>query len=249
LGWPVGTVKSRLARGRERLAHRLVRRGLGSDEPLSSHSSAISLVPASLASGTVQAMLRFGAGRATPDIWVQSYNSARPRSGDACLGISTDESGHFELFVPPGPAYLFCRGHGKHLTIFADRDPAPFHFQKAREVTADFEEKSPTPVEFEARIRVRTVASDGPPRKERDLTGRVFDQHGLPIAGVRRTYKMEKFVSGATDRLGLFRLKGLPPGPFALVVDKSGYTDGWATIPTEAQEVELTLPSRPDSTE
>jgi hypothetical protein len=49
--------------------------------------------------------------------------------------------------------------------------------------------------------------------------------------------------------MGLFRLKGLPPGPFRIAVDKHGYTPGWATIPPEAQEVELTLPSRPDSKE
>ena len=134
-------------------------------------------------------------------------------------------------------------------SIFADRDPEPIHFQKAREVTADFLEKSPTPIEFEARIRVRTDASNGPPRKERDLTGRFFDQHGLPVTGARVSYNMEKLVSGATDRMGLFRLKGLPSGQFMLVVDKNGYIPGWATIPPEAQEVELTLPSRPDSPE
>jgi RNA polymerase sigma factor (sigma-70 family) len=190
------------------------------------------------------------------DIWVRSYNSARPRSGDACLDVNTDDRGYYELFVPPGAAYVFVgmpgtvtREHHRYLTVVADSDPEPIHFQKAREVTADFLEKSPTPIEFEARIRVRTDANNGPPRKERDLTGRIFDQHGLPVTGARVSYNMEKFVSGATDRLGLFRLKGLPPGPFALVVDKSGYTVGWATIPPEAQKVELTLPSRPDSPE
>jgi hypothetical protein len=141
------------------------------------------------------------------------------------------------------------REHHKYLTAVADRDPDPIHFQKAREVTADFQEKSPTPVEFEARIRMRTEAGDGPPRKERDLTGRIFDQHGLPVAGVRVSYNMEKLISGATDRMGLFRLKGLPPGLFMLAVGKNGYAPGWATIPPEAQEVELTLPSLPDSTE
>jgi hypothetical protein len=183
------------------------------------------------------------------DIRVDCYSSARPRSGADSLGISTDDSGSFELFVPSGAAYLYCRGHYKHLTVFADRDPDPIYFQKARELTADYGEKRPNSVEIEARLRVTTGAADGPQRKERDLTGRIFDQHGLPIAGVRVAYNMEKLVSGATDRIGLFRLKGLPPGPFMLTVGKDGYTPGWATIPSEALEVELTLPSYPDSVE
>jgi RNA polymerase sigma factor (sigma-70 family) len=190
------------------------------------------------------------------DIWVRSYNSARPRSGDACLVVTSDDRGCYELFVPPGAAYVFVgmpgtvtREHHRYLTVVADRDPEPINFQKARKVTADFQAKSPIAVELEARIRVSNGAGDGLPRKERDLTGRVFDQHGLPIAAARVTYNMEKLVSGATDRMGLFRLKGLPPGPFSLAVDKNGYTPGWATIPLEAQEVELTLPSRPDSAE
>ena len=190
------------------------------------------------------------------DIWVRSYNSARPRSGDACLVVTSDDRGCYELFVPPGAAYVFVgmpgtvtREHHRYLTVVADRDPEPIHFQKARKVTADFQAKSPIAVELEARIRVSNGAGDGLPRKERDLTGRIFDQHKVPIAGVRVSYNMEKLVSGATDRMGLFRLKGLPPGSFSLAVDKNGYTPGWATIPPEAQEVELTLPSRPDSAE
>ena len=37
------------------------------------------------------------------NISVESYNSARPRSGAASLGTTTDDSGSFELFVPPAP--------------------------------------------------------------------------------------------------------------------------------------------------
>jgi Carboxypeptidase regulatory-like domain len=81
---------------------------------------------------------------------------------------------------------------------------------------------------------------------ERDLTGRVFDRHGSPIAAVQVTYNREKVVSGATDRMGVFRLKGLPRGPFSLSVGKDGYTPGWATISAEAHEVELRLESLPD---
>jgi hypothetical protein len=102
------------------------------------------------------------------DIWVQSYNSARPRSGSAQLGSTTDDSAKFELFVPPGSADVYCRGHYKHRTVVADRDPD-------------------------------------------------------------------------------FRLKGLPLDPFNLAVVKNGYTPGWATIPFDAHEIELTLSIRPEA--
>ena len=53
-------------------------------------------------------------------------------------------------------------------------------------------------------------------------------------------------MSGATDRMGVFRLKGLPRGPFSLSVNKAGYTPGWTTIPAEAHEVELRLENLPE---
>ncbi len=77
----------------------------------------------------------------------------------------------------------------------------------------------------------------------------MFDQHGSPIAAVRVAYNREKVVSGATDRMGVFRLRGLPGGPFSLSVNKTGYTPGWATIGPNAHEVELTLESLPDAVE
>jgi RNA polymerase sigma-70 factor (ECF subfamily) len=63
LGWPVGTVKSRLARGRERLRGRLVRRGLGPDEASGSSVVPVGILRAALARTTVEAMFRFAGGR------------------------------------------------------------------------------------------------------------------------------------------------------------------------------------------
>jgi RNA polymerase sigma-70 factor (ECF subfamily) len=69
LRWPVGTVQSRLARGRERLRDRLIRRGLApsailSDSPFRA-GAARPVVPAALAEATTRAMLAAGAGRPT----------------------------------------------------------------------------------------------------------------------------------------------------------------------------------------
>src|SRR5262249_27076523 len=59
LGWPIGTVQSRLARGRERLRGRLVRRGLapstGTLEAAIAAEHAIAAVPGVLEAATVQA--------------------------------------------------------------------------------------------------------------------------------------------------------------------------------------------------
>ena len=55
-------------------------------------------------------------------------------------------------------------------------------------------------------------------------------------------YNAKKFVAGATDRLGMFRLNGLPPGPLTIGIDKGGYGRGSASIPPDAFEVDITLP-------
>ena len=68
--WPVGTVKSRLSRGRDRLRDRLLRRGV---EPSASVMSVLSFrnatdaaLPAALVEATVQAALDLATGRPIP---------------------------------------------------------------------------------------------------------------------------------------------------------------------------------------
>ena len=63
LGWPVGTVKSRLSRGRELLLRRLIRRGVGPDDKSNQRQPHCAALPAALARDTVQAMLQLAGPR------------------------------------------------------------------------------------------------------------------------------------------------------------------------------------------
>jgi hypothetical protein len=50
---------------------------------------------------------------------------------------------------------------------------------------------------------------------------------------------------GATDRLGMFRLRDLPHGKLRIDLRRCQEQEGWARIPAEAVEVDLILPWRP----
>ena len=83
LGWPVGTVKSRLSRGREVLLRRLIRRGLGPDDQSGPRHALSAVLPASLASDTVRAMVELAARRRVDDLipaTALSYSRAVMRS-------------------------------------------------------------------------------------------------------------------------------------------------------------------------
>ena len=63
---------------------------------------------------------------------IRCYSAARPSSGSAWQTTQTDDQGHFELFVPDGPARVFFGMPGSlgylrevALTVPADRDPEP----------------------------------------------------------------------------------------------------------------------------
>jgi RNA polymerase sigma factor (sigma-70 family) len=89
LGWPVGTVRGRLARGRDRLRDRLIRRGLAAPGALEGWSwlgSAIVGVPDALGEVTVRAAaasrLAAGVGR-----WFGTARAARARGVEWAEGV------------------------------------------------------------------------------------------------------------------------------------------------------------------
>ena len=69
LGWPVGTVRSRLAEARVRLRPRLVRRGVAPSVAIlaaSGQAEAAAVVPASLVSATIRMAVSAGAAGTVP---------------------------------------------------------------------------------------------------------------------------------------------------------------------------------------
>jgi RNA polymerase sigma factor (sigma-70 family) len=64
LGWPGGTVRSRLARGRHQLRYRLTRRGMAPTVVLAGQTPIIDMASVSLVEKTVHAALQIASGRA-----------------------------------------------------------------------------------------------------------------------------------------------------------------------------------------
>jgi RNA polymerase sigma factor (sigma-70 family) len=180
---------------------------------------------------------------------VTCYSPSHLRSGPVSQFTFADEQGRFEFFVPPGPAVVSIPADQKTVTIPADRDPEPVRLENNPNAKPHPAARPIKVAECPVRIRVKVGEANAAAQDQvRTLSGRIFDPEGLPIAGVRVTYSgplREKFSGvAATDRLGLFRLKGLPKDQFRLHIIKDDYGFGRATIPPEAREVDLTLPSQ-----
>ncbi len=187
---------------------------------------------------------------------IMCYSLSHPRSSAACQSVRADELGQFEFFVPPGPVFVFIgsgglvgRSHKKHLTVPDDRDTEPVILERRYPVGFDSSPRPNLPVKCTVHVRMEVVDA-GQRVGERALSGRVVDPGGLPIASVRVHYNANKlFVEGATDRMGFFRLTGLPPGLLRIGLVKNGYGRGSVEVPAEAYEVDITLAENAGSDE
>jgi hypothetical protein len=65
--------------------------------------------------------------------------------------------------------------------------------------------------------------TDDRPPAPGEITGRVLDRDGLPIAGARVLLLLTPH-NATTDALGAFRMAGVEPGPAVLVASRPGYS-------------------------
>jgi protocatechuate 3,4-dioxygenase beta subunit len=183
---------------------------------------------------------------------IRCYSTARPGSGTAWHPTSTDVQGHFEFFVPAGPARVLIAnpglvGHLHEATVIvpADRDPEPIRLAIDDNPPAALT-RPLRAFRCEVRMRLPTDPDEGPPPGEsRTLSGRVFDSDGSPLVGFRMyCVAGQRLVDCSTDRLGVFRLKGLPPGKLHIHIRKYDKLFGIAIIPPEAVEVDVRFPKQ-----
>ena len=169
------------------------------------------------------------------------YNASHPRSARRANRPSPTSTAASTFYVPPGPAFVYINASvsGSTLEVPGDRDPDPVVLKQG--LTQPAEPR--LAVECEVRVRVWADANDPPVQKrDRNLSGRVFDKRGSPLVGVQVYYNREMVIEGATDRRGLFRLEGLPHGPLQLGLRRNADQHGWVRIPAEAAEVDLIFP-------
>ena len=189
-------------------------------------------------------------GEPVAGVVIDCENTSHPRSRSQLT--YTDDHGRFEHFVLPGPAVVrIINGDGpgsashKTLIVPDDRDPDPVVLKRGDDPEAKPapRPRPSRPVECEVRVRVKTDPSERPvPGDGRALTGRIFDKSGSPIPAIRIDgFRGQTYICAATDRLGVFRLKGLPQEEARLGLHRDDDHAG-VTIPAGAVEVDLIFP-------
>jgi hypothetical protein len=203
-------------------------------------------------------------GKPLPGVSIGYEGTARPQSGNDAILSQTDSQGRFEFFVPPGHAHVFVvdrvhfKGRFVHQTLNVpeDRDPEPVEMILFRNppappnapatVYGDMAKAAVSPLPA-TNSPPTVAASPAPAEKPRviathTLTGRVIDEAGRPVSGVRVSYWIDsRYDSAVSDRDGTFQMSGLPKKNIPIDFGKEGYQAGRATIRADRDTLELQL--------
>jgi RNA polymerase sigma factor (sigma-70 family) len=231
LGWKEGTVSGRLARAREELRQRLLRRGVVLSAALAVlglGGAAEAAVPPPLVKGTVAAALAFGAGKTAVAGRVSAEVVALAKGALRNMG-STKPKVVTALLVALG-----CLAGARLLSLQAlagGREPA------APQTTPEASQESPA---------LRAAAPKGDDKEAVAVSGRVLDPDGKPVAGARLQGRHEG-PQAVSDADGRFRL--LVPAaafPTQVVAAADGFGVGWLQVANAQGAADLTLKLVPD---
>jgi RNA polymerase sigma factor (sigma-70 family) len=202
LGWPVGTVESRLARGRERLKERLTARGATAMVPVLGPSSIPEIVPAAAPAAwigtTARAAARFAAGDAAAPVASAGVTSM-------ARGMIRSMGWHHARLAIGFVLATAIVATGALTAFRAGSRPSPAFAQQGgrRQVTPAPEKPAAPPTPAPTTLK---------------LGGRVLDPDGRPLSGAKLWLAFQGNDWTWSTRVPQVRAETGPGGRFALSV-------------------------------
>jgi RNA polymerase sigma factor (sigma-70 family) len=223
LGWKEGTVSGRLARAREELRRRLLRRGVALTAALcvvGLDRAGAAAVPPALVKGTVSAALSFGAGKAADLVSAEVVALAKGalrNMGPSQLKTATALLVALSCFTGAGLVTLQAPAGG-------------------REPTAP----QTTPQDKKGAAAPQPAAPKGGEKEAIEVSGRVLDPDGKPVAGAR--LHQGRAQRTASDAQGRFRFLAAPAAfPMTVAAAADGFGLGWVEVARPQAAAGLTL--------